>query len=207
MIIIIEKLTNQFKMSFSNSSNPNIKTSICKYAFIGCKQQQKCWYAHNKEELRQRYCINGVNCDDKNCCYLHPNKNIDKDEYYLRILLKSDVLGIDKNNIKKHLEIINSKIIIEIDNDNYDDDYDNDENIDTIKETPSFNEDDNKLKQYIEEFTEQYKINPEQFYDKVDNKNEITLKIKTDDLQFQILTHFMKKMNIEFKIESFTKNQ
>lgn len=199
-------------MSFSSASNPNIKTSICKYAFIGCKQQQKCWYAHNKEELRQRYCINGVNCDDKNCCYLHPNKNIDKDEYYLRILLKSDVLGIDKNNIKKQLELINTKIIIEIDNDNYDDDYDdddydNDENIDTIKETPSFNEDDNELKRYIENFTEQYKINPEQFYDKVDNKNEITLKIKTDDLQFQILTHFMKTMNIDFKIESFTKNQ
>ena len=230
IIIIIENLTNQFKMSVSNSSNPNIKTSICKYAFIGCKQQQKCWYAHNKEELRQRYCINGVNCDDKNCCYLHPNKNIDKDEYYLRILLKSDVLGIDKNNIKKQIEIINSKIVIEIDNDNYDDEYDDegpapwaersdssqlehsanrilDENIDTVKETLTFNEDDNKLKQYIEEFTEQYKINPEQFYDKVDNKNEITLKIKTDDLQFQILTHFMKTMNIEFNIESFTKNQ
>jgi hypothetical protein len=196
-------------MSFSNNSNPNIKTSICKYAFIGCKQSQKCWYAHNKEELRQRYCINGVNCYDKNCCFLHPNKNVDKDEYYLRILLKSDVLGIDKNNVKKQLEMINSKIIIELDCD----DYENDDKDDigrswmAEKEIEIINsEDDNELKKYIENFTEQYKTKPEQFYDKVDNKNnEITLKIKTDDLQFQILTHFMKTMNIEFNIESLLK--
>ena len=198
-------------MSFSNNSNPNIKTSICKYAFIGCKQSQKCWYAHNKEELRQRYCINGVNCYDKNCCFLHPNKNVDKDEYYLRILLKSDVLGIDKNNVKKQLEMINSKIIIELDCDDYNENEDKDDIGQTCtseNENEIINsEDDNELKKYIENFTEQYKMKPEQFYDKVDNKkNEITLKIKTDDLQFQILTHFMKTMNIEFNIESFIKN-
>ena len=195
-------------MSFSNNSNPNIKTSICKYAFIGCKQSQKCWYAHNKEELRQRYCINGVNCYDKNCCFLHPNKNVDKDEYYLRILLKSDVLGIDKNNVKKQLEMMNSKIIIELDCDDYDEKEDKDDiEKDIKKENEIINsEDDNELKKYIENFTEQYKTKPEQFYDKVDNKNnEITLKIKTDDLQFQILTHFMKTMNIEFNIESLIK--
>jgi len=195
-------------MSFSNNSNPNIKTSICKYAFIGCKQSQKCWYAHNKEELRQRYCINGVNCYDKNCCFLHPNKNVDKDEYYLRILLKSDVLGIDKNNVKKQLEMMNSKIIIELDCDDYDENEDKDDiEKDIKKENEIINsEDDNELKKYIENFTEQYKTKPEQFYDKVDNKNnEITLKIKTDDLQFQILTHFMKTMNIEFNIESLIK--
>ena len=198
-------------MSFSNNSNPNIKTSICKYAFIGCKQSQKCWYAHNKEELRQRYCINGVNCYDKNCFFLHPNKNVDKDEYYLRILLKSDVLGIDKNNVKKQLEMINSKIIIELDCDDYNENEDKDDIGQTCtseNENEIINsEDDNELKKYIENFTEQYKMKPEQFYDKVDNKkNEITLKIKTDDLQFQILTHFMKTMNIEFNIESFIKN-
>jgi len=195
-------------MSFSNNSNPNIKTSICKYAFIGCKQSQKCWYAHNKEELRQRYCINGVNCYDKNCCFLHPNKNVDKDEYYLRILLKSDVLGIDKNNVKKQLEMINSKIIIELDCEDYDENEDKDdiEGTWTSEKEIINSEDDNELKKYIENFTEQYKTKPEQFYDKVDNKNnEITLKIKTDDLQFQILTHFMKTMNIEFNIESFIK--
>ena len=197
-------------MSFSNNSNPNLKTGICKYAIIGCKQSQKCWYAHNKEELRQRYCINGINCYDKNCCFLHPNKNVDKDEYYLRILLKSDVLGIDKNNVKKQLEMINSKIIIELDYE----DYENDDKDDVGRPSPSEkeneiinSEDDNELKKYIEDFTEQYKMKPEQFYDKVDNKkNEITLKIKTDDLQFQILTHFMKTMNIEFNIDSFIKN-
>jgi len=195
-------------MSFSNNSNPNIKTSICKYAFTGCKQPQKCWYAHNKEELRQRYCINGVNCYDKNCCFLHPNKNVDKDEYYLRILLKSDVLGIDKNNVKKQLEMINSKIIIELDCEDYDENEDKDdiEGSWTSEKDIINSEDDNELKKYIENFTEQYKTKPEQFYDKVDNKNnEITLKIKTDDLQFQILTHFMKTMNIEFNIESLIK--
>jgi len=185
-------------------SNSNLKTGICKYAFIGCKQPQKCWYAHNKEELRQRYCINGINCNDANCCYLHPNKNVDKDEYYLRIILKSDVLGIDKNNIKKQLEYINSKIIIELDCDDYEDDVeDKDNDIDFKNEIKPIVSEDNELKQYIENFTEQYKTKPEQFYNKVDNKNnEITLKIKTDDLQFQILTHFMKTMNIEFNIES-----
>ena len=197
-------------MSFSNNSNPNIKTSICKYAFTGCKQAKKCWYAHNKEELRQRYCINGVNCYDKNCSFLHPNKNVDKDEYYLRILLKSDVLGIDKNNVKKQLEMINSKIIIQLDCEDYDENEDKDDigrPSPSEKENEIINsEDDNKLKNYIENFTEQYKTKPEQFYDKVNNKNnEITLKIKTDDLQFQILTHFMKTMNIEFNIESLIK--
>ena len=193
-------------MSISSNSNPNIKTSICKYAFIGCKQSQKCWYAHNKEELRQRYCINGVNCYDKNCCFLHSNKNIDKDEYYFKILLKSDVLGIDKNNVKKQLEMINSKIIIELDYNDYENEDKDDVEIEIENEIKIINsEDDNELKKYIENFTEQYKIKPEQFYNKIDDKNEITLKVKANDLQIQMLTHFMKTMNIEFNIESFIK--
>lgn len=186
----------------SVSNNSNLKTSICKYAFIGCKQLHKCWYAHNKEELRQRYCINGTNCNDKNCCYLHSNKNVDKDEYYLRILLKSDILGIDKNNIKKQLEMINSKIIIELDYN----DYENDDNIEIKNEIKPINsEDDDELKKYIENFTEQYKIKPEQFYNKIDDKNEITLKLKANDLQIQMLTNFMKTMNIEFNIDTLVR--
>ncbi len=209
-------------MSFSNNSNPNIKTSICKYAFIGCKQSQKCWYAHNKEELRQRYCINGVNCYDKNCCFLHPNKNVDKDEYYLKILLKSDVLGIDKNNVKKQLDKINDKLIIEInDEDNEDGDKNNEDNEDDIslicdnlvkcdinndnKENME-NKDDNELKNYIENFSQEWASKPEQFYNTISNNNEIVLKIEANDLQFQMISHFMKSMNIKFNIESFNKN-
>ena len=198
-------------------SNPNYKTSICKYAFIGCKQQQKCWYAHNKEELRQRYCVNGINCVDDNCCYLHPNKNVDKDEYYLKILLKSDILGLDKNNIKHQLDMIKTKIIIEIDNDTdeeFDEDLDFDLNLDKMnlnEEDKKDNEDkdnkeDEELKNYIDNFSQQWLIKPEQFYDKIDNKNELNLKIKANDLQIQMLTHFMKSINIEFNIESFVRN-
>ena len=198
-------------------SNPNYKTSICKYAFIGCKQQQKCWYAHNKEELRQRYCVNGTNCVDNNCCYLHPNKNVDKDEYYLKILLKSDILGLDKNNIKHQLDMIKTKIIIEIDNDTdeeFDEDLDLDLNLDKMnlnEEDKKDNEDkdnkeDEELKNYIDNFSQQWLIKPEQFYDTIDNKNELNLKIKANDLQIQMLTHFMKSINIEFNIESFVRN-
>ena len=211
-------------------SNPNYKTSICKYAFIGCKQQQKCWYAHNKEELRQRYCVNGTNCVDNNCCYLHPNKNVDKDEYYLKILLKSDILGLDKNNIKHQLDMIKTKIIIEIDNDT---DEEFDEDLDLNLDKMNLNEEDKKdnedkdnkdkdnedkdnedkdnkedeeLKNYIDNFSQQWLIKPEQFYDTIDNKNELNLKIKANDLQIQMLTHFMKSINIEFNIESFVRN-
>jgi hypothetical protein len=199
--------------------NPNIKTSICKYAFIGCKQQQKCWYAHNKEELRQRYCINGTSCIDNTCCYLHPNKNVDKDEYYLKILLKSDVLGINKIDVKKQLEFINSKIIIEFDNDDYqeqDEHEDNkkpecendvDNNLNRLVENNEDNEDDNELKNYIENFSHEWCNKPQQFYNLISDKNEITLKIKANDLQFQMISHFMKSMNIEFNIESFIKSQ
>jgi hypothetical protein len=188
-------------------SNSNLKTGICKYAFIGCKQQQKCWYAHNKEELRQRHCVNGINCNDNNCCFLHPNKNVDKDEYFFKILLKSDVLGIDKNNIKKQLDILNSKIIIDIDLD-YDEIDDNDiDELDLNKMNINDNENniDIELKQYIENFTEQWSIKPQQFYNLIDNKNEITLKVKANDLQIQLLTRFMETMKIEFDIESFCK--
>lgn len=191
-------------------SNPNYKTSICKYAFIGCKQQQKCWYAHNKEELRQRYCVNGTNCVDDNCCYLHPNKNVDKDEYYLKILLKSDILGLDKNNIKHQLDMIKTKIIIEIDNDT-DEDFDEDLylNLDKMNLNEEYkkdnenkdNKEDEELKNHIDNFTQQWLIKPEQFYDTIDNKNELNLKIKANDLQIQMLTHFMKSINIEFNIE------
>ena len=189
-------------------SNSNLKTGICKYAFIGCKQQQKCWYAHNKEELRQRHCVNGINCNDNNCCFLHPNKNVDKDEYFFKILLKSDVLGIDKNNIKKQLDILNSKIIIDIDLE-YDEIDDNDiDEIDLNKMNINDNENniDIELKQYIENFTEQWSIKPQQFYNLIDNKNEITLKVKANDLQIQLLTRFMETMKIEFDIESFCKS-
>ena len=189
-------------------SNSNLKTGICKYAFIGCKQQQKCWYAHNKEELRQRHCVNGINCNDNNCCFLHPNKNVDKDEYFFKILLKSDVLGIDKNNIKKQLDILNSKIIIDIDLE-YDEIDDNDiDEIDLNKMNINDNENniDIELKQYIENFTEQWSIKPQQFYNLIDNKNEITLKVKANDLQIQLLTRFMETKKIEFDIESFCKS-
>ena len=124
------------------SNNPNFKTSVCKYAYVGCKQQKNCWYAHNKNELRQRYCVNSNKCCDQTCCYLHPNQSIDKDEYYLKVLLKSDVLGIDKNIIKRH---INDKFIIEIENEDYENNED-ENNEDENNEDENNDEDKDKDK-------------------------------------------------------------
>ena len=209
-------------------NNSNIKTSICKYAYIGCKQQIKCWYAHNKDELKLRQCLNGNNCNDKNCCFVHPSQtNIDKYEYYLKILLKSDVLGIDKNNVKKQLDKINDKFIIEINNEDNEDKNDEDEDkedddkeddislicdnlvkcdINNDNKENMENKDDNELKNYIENFSEEWASKPEQFYNTISNNNEIVLKIEANDLQFQMISHFMKSMNIKFNIESFNKN-
>lgn len=178
-------------------SNPNFKTSICKYAYIGCKQPHKCWYAHNKEELRPRFCINGVNCGDKNCCYLHPNKNINKDEYYLKILLKSDILGVDKNNVKKQLDMISTKLIIEFDNDEINDYKTN--NVINLNEKDSEDED-IEMKKYIEEFSKDWNEKPEIFYEKVDNKKTINIDIKANDFQIQTLLNYLKIMNIDFNI-------
>ena len=68
------------------------------------------------------------------------------------------------------------------------------------------NKEDEELKNYIDNFSQQWLIKPEQFYDTIDNKNELNLKIKANDLQIQMLTHFMKSINIEFNIESFVRN-
>lgn len=178
-------------------SNPNFKTSICKYAFIGCKQPHKCWYAHNKEELRQRFCVNGVNCGDKYCCYLHPNKNIDKDEYFLRILLKSDILGIDKNNVKKQLDLLTTKLIIHFDNDEITE-YKN-----TVVETIQIDDNDDKeLKNYIELFSKEWKETPDNFYEKIDDKKTINIDIKANDFQIQTLLNYLKVLNIEFNVNT-----
>lgn len=187
-----------------NSTNPNIKTAICKYAFIGCKQQHNCWYAHNKDELRQRYCINN-NCTNTNCIYLHPGTTVDKDLYFLKVLQKSDVLGIDKNKVANQLDIISSKFIIEIDNDDIDSDESEINDNDAIcnKDINS----DNPLQQYILNFTQQWQQDSKQFYQMIENKHKLTLTMKVDDIQMQMISHILSTMKIEFNIDQLIKNQ
>lgn len=84
----------------------NHKTSICKYAKIGCKQRDTCWYAHNKEELRYRKCSNGINCLKNECPFVHGDILPDKDVYYLRVILNTNIIGIDSNLIIKELNTL-----------------------------------------------------------------------------------------------------
>jgi hypothetical protein len=179
-------------------SNPNFKTSICKYAHIGCKQVKNCWYAHNKLELRQRNCINGSKCYDKNCCFIHPNQVIDQDEYYLKILSKSEVLGLDKDKIKEQLELFLNKIIIEFDNEDLDNLDDEDEDI-FIKMNKLKINDDVELENFINETTNGWNTEPSKFYIKNEQIKTLNLNIKANELQIEKLMKYMKMMNIEFE--------
>jgi hypothetical protein len=108
------------------------KTSICKYANIGCKQRDTCWYAHNKEELRYRNCSNGTKCLKHECPFVHGDILPDKDVYYLRVILNSNIIGIDNNLISKELNTLANienkqkqiqsykKFVIELDEDDID---------------------------------------------------------------------------------------
>ena len=240
-----------YKTPFNPSLNPNYKTSICKYAYVGCKQQKNCWYAHNKDELRQRVCLIGNNCKDSNCCYIHPNQNIDKNIYYMKILLKSDILGINKGELKNQLEMLSNPIVVELDiNDESDSEIDNDIellSLETLKiddkEPEPTNEHENKieleisnepeiedirineyqlkkpikvisdeeLKNYINEFRNEWLSNPEQFYEKnnvfdnidfynITDKNNYTINIKTNGVQLDNLIKYMKMLNIDFNL-------
>ena len=190
------------------SQNSNFKTSICKYAHIGCKQINKCWYAHNKDDLRPRLCINSINCSDKSCCFIHSGQKYNKDEYFLKILMKSDVIGLDKDCIKTKLEYINNKLIIELDLDESEEYDQNEECIDDFYlklekmnlEEKSIQEDDTELKKYIDEFCNIWKNTPQKFYEMIDDKKQINLNIKANDLQLQIIQKYLQMMNIEFKI-------
>jgi len=193
------------------SCNPNYKTSVCKYAYIGCKQQNKCWYAHNKNEIRIRYCTKGMSCDDKTCCYLHPNQSFNEDEYYLKVLFKSDIIGLDKNCLKQQMDFIINKFIIEIDTDsvyNFDnneiDKHNNNEdrqlsiNLDEHIE----NNDDKELENYIKTFEKEWNINSNQFYEQVNENKNINLNINANDSQIEKLLMYLKTMNIEFEIKN-----
>ena len=122
----------------------NYKTSICKYAKIGCKQRNTCWYAHDMDELRYRHCSNGTSCLKQDCPFVHGELPT-KDVYYLRIILNSNIIGIDNNLIVKELNILANKeikqkkietyekFVIELDTEDEDMDCEeNDENIENI---------------------------------------------------------------------------
>jgi len=184
----------------SKMSNPNFKTSICKYAHIGCKQIKNCWYAHNKSELRQRVCMNGVKCHNKSCCYIHPNQVIDQDEYYLKILSNSEVIGLDKNTIKEQLELLHNKIIIELD---YEDEHtleDEDEfyiKMNKLKIEPD--SEDIELEKFINESANEWNTESSNFYIKNEQIKTLNLNIKANELQIEKLMKYMKMMNIEFE--------
>lgn len=188
-------------MSNSHNPNPNYRTSICKYANIGCKQQERCWYAHNKEELRQRFCIKGENCMDKNeCCYLHPNQNLSKDQYFIKTLLKSEVIGIDKKLLKTQLESLSNRFLIELDFIDLEE-FESEpfENSNEINN----NENDKELENYISKFTLEWNNNPNQFYDmKESEKRNITLNINGNDVEIERLLKYLKMMNIEHNLQN-----
>ena len=176
----------------------NQKTSICKYAKIGCKQRETCWYAHNKDELKYRYCSNGATCNKHDCPFVHGDILPDKDVYYLRIILNSNIIGIDNSLIVKELNILANreikqkktetydKFIIELDNDD-EEESENEDDTDEILEKLSNldigkwgdyeeNEEeeeknvDSELENYIDDFTKKWndKETREHFYDKQD---------------------------------------
>jgi hypothetical protein len=188
-------------MSNSYNPNPNYRTSICKYSHIGCKQQDKCWYAHNKEELRQRFCIKGENCIDKNeCCYLHPNQKISKEQYFIKNLLKSEVLGVNKIFLKKELEILSNQFLIEIDFIDLEDfeSYNDDKNVNSINNK----ENDRELENFISNFTSEWNNNSNQFYDIKEPENKkITLNINGNDVEIERLLKYLKMMNINYNLE------
>lgn len=163
----------------------NQKTSICKYAKIGCKQREKCWYAHNKDELKYRYCSNGTTCNKQDCPFVHGDILPDKDVYYLRIILNSNIIGIDNSLIVKELNILANreikqkktetydKFIIELDNEDYEEETENENDTDEILEKLSNldigkwgdyeeNEEeeeknvDSELENYIDNFTKKW---------------------------------------------------
>ena len=160
----------------------NQKTSICKYAKIGCKQRETCWYAHNKDELKYRYCSNGATCNKQDCPFVHGDILPDKDVYYLRIILNSNIIGIDNSLIVKELNILANreikqkktetydKFIIELDNED-EEESENEDDTDEILEELS-NLDIGKWGDYEED-----KI------DEVDeNKNDLELKNYIDEV-------------------------
>jgi|LakMenEpi03Aug12_release.lakeMendotaPanAssembly.Ray.scaffolds.fasta_scaffold200986_5 hypothetical protein len=186
------------------SLNQNYKTSICKYAHIGCKQLNKCWYAHNKNELRIRPCFKDINCDDKNCCFQHSNKEINKDEYYLKILLKSDIIGLDKLNIQKYM---NNKYIIEIDLS--DDSNENCEEESKVSDTSNSNEiiileEDKELFKYINDFTKEWNNDSSLFYDKLNKpeiKKSVNINFNLNETQYDLLLKYLNVMNIDYSLK------
>lgn len=203
----------------------NQKTSICKYAKIGCKQRDTCWYAHNKDELKYRYCGNGTSCNKQDCPFIHGDTLPDKDVYYLRIILNSNIIGIDNSLIMKELNILANreikqkqietydKFVIELDDEEENDtdeileelsnldigkwgDYEEDET--EVDE----NKNDLELKNYIDEITKKWnnKEEREQFYDKqeVEIKKDVNMMVHVSDKEFDEILKYLNSMNIEY---------
>ena len=122
--------------------------------------------------------------------------------------MKSDVIGLDKNSIIKKLEYMNTKIIIDLDLD-YSDEYNEDKDckdlsleLEKINLESYENEDDIKLKEYIDSFTNTWNNTPKEFYETINDKKCINLEIKANELQLQIIKKYLETMNIEFKINN-----
>lgn len=204
----------------------NHKTSICKYAKIGCKQKDTCWYAHNMDELKYRYCSSGSSCSKQDCPFVHGNELPDKNVYYLRIILNSNIIGIDNNLITKELNILANKeikqkqintydkFIIELDEENDDNE---DEVLDKLSELDigkwgDYNEEleDNELKNvdlelsnYINDITEKWndKTERENFYEKrqeTEIKKDINMMVHVSDSEFNEILRYLESMNIEY---------
>ena len=69
--------------TFSKIIKKSDKNLLCRYINIGC-QRKDCPYAHSIDELTVHKCI-FKNCK-KGCIFIHNNENINKKEYFERML-------------------------------------------------------------------------------------------------------------------------
>jgi hypothetical protein len=206
----------------------NYKTSICKYAKIGCKQRDTCWYAHNIDELRYRHCSSSSSCSNNDCPFVHGDTLPDKNVYYLRIILNSNIIGIDNNLITKELNILANreikqkqietydKFIIELDDEEEEEEEEEEEKekIDGIlDELANLNigkwgdyepdDSDLDLLEYIETYTKKWnnKLERETFYDKkeeTETKKDINMMVHVSDEEFNEIVKYLNSMNINY---------
>lgn len=69
---------------YKNIIIKNKHEMLCRYINIGC-QREDCPYAHSIDQLKIHKCI-FKECKNTKCIFYHDNNNIDKQEYYNRML-------------------------------------------------------------------------------------------------------------------------
>lgn len=86
--------------------NSKYKIGLCKYYSSpkGCDNGNKCSFAHGKDEIIKKKCLNGIKCWNENCIYNHPkdwNPENNKKECF--ICYKYDNICNKENSKYKHI--------------------------------------------------------------------------------------------------------